>query len=743
MTTRSNTNIYLIGYTNDTITGARLPSQKQTLQLLFHYLKSEKKTLRESCHVTIAKVAEFWRKANLPTTNMQHSIERLERIYNEWRKLQKNQKRGGYGQKEKEKLFVESIEKTFNISHANSDYLIPNKEDKLFLEMQLGDGRQSSSMAQVDKKFQEKRQRTQARMDAMKARAKREKLPTNTIKVSSLSNEFISTDDENENDGDNSESSDEYIPSVKRRPRNLITPQVASALDRTKISDRSAVFTLASVSQSLGHDPTEFALNRWSIRRSRIANRQEVAALGKEVVSSHTFLVVHWDGKLMGDIAMKYTKVERLPIIISGPTAERILHVPKLVNGTGKAIAEAVFSTLQEWNVADKIKAMSFDTTASNSGIRSGAAVLIEEKLNRHLLHLPCRHHIMEIVLRDVFTALMGPSKSPEVDVFKRFQTGWPNLDHHKIDNGMDDHETAEVFSRHGELVTSVIEFAADCLQKKDTQTRDDYRELLELSIIYMGAVPPRGFHILAPGAMHRARWMSKAIYSLKIFIFKSQFRLTAEEIISLRSFNLFICLVYLKSWYTAPTPIHAPLNDLLLLKQIIQYKTINELVSKAAFNAMSRHTWYLNEELVAFSFFDERIDAVMKCKMIQALKTRDGTGNRRTRAHVDESRMVFPEIADFVNKNTKHFFEILGTSTCWLEKEPLTWEEDSNYTTTRSMVSTLAVVNDRAERGVALMQEYNHLLTKDETQKQALLHVVSEHRKNYPNANKSTVTNA
>ena len=50
-------------------------------------------------------------------------------------------------------------------------------------------------------------------------------------------------------------------------------------------------------------------------------------------------------------------------------------------------------------------------------------------------------------------------------------------------------------------------------------------------------------------------------------------------------------------------------------------------------------------------------------------------------------------------------------------------------------------MVNDLAERGVALMQEYNQLLTKDEDQKQALLQTVSEHRKKYPDAKKSTVT--
>jgi len=35
---------------------------------------------------------------------------------------------------------------------------------------------------------------------------------------------------------------------------------------------------------------------------------------------------------------------------------------------------------------------------------------------------------------------------------------------------------------------------------------RDDYRELLELAVIFLGEVPPRGIRFLDPGPMHHAR---------------------------------------------------------------------------------------------------------------------------------------------------------------------------------------------------------------------------------------------
>jgi hypothetical protein len=71
----------------------------------------------------------------------------MEKICHEWRNLQKSVKRGGTTQKAKEITFVESLDKAFDISHADAEKLIGNVEDKAFLQAQLSSGRNSSSMA--------------------------------------------------------------------------------------------------------------------------------------------------------------------------------------------------------------------------------------------------------------------------------------------------------------------------------------------------------------------------------------------------------------------------------------------------------------------------------------------------------------------------------------------------------------------------------------------------------------------
>jgi len=42
------------------------------------------------------------------------------------------------------------------------------------------------------------------------------------------------------------------------------------------------------------------------------------------------------------------------------------------------------------------------------------------------------------------------------------------------------------------------------------------------------------------PGAIHHAWWMTKAFYSLTIYLFREQFRLTPKEKSALRSICIF-----------------------------------------------------------------------------------------------------------------------------------------------------------------------------------------------------------
>lgn len=64
-----------------------------------------------------------------------------------------------------------------------------------------------------------------------------------------------------------------------------------------------------------------------------------------------------------------------------------------------------------------------------------------------------------------------------------------------------------------------------------------EYKELLELSLICLGKMPQEKISFKRPGAVHHAKWMAKAIYSSKMFLFRNEFKLSNEELHGLRQF--------------------------------------------------------------------------------------------------------------------------------------------------------------------------------------------------------------
>ena len=149
-----------------------------------------------------------------------------------------------------------------------------------------------------------------------------------------------------------------------------------------------------------------------------------------------------------------------------------MLTVVKLQSGTGEAQVAAVHESLVDWGIADKVKAMCFDMTSSNTGRINGACVLLEQKLGKELLSLACRHQIMELVIRAVFQVCFGGKSSSDVQLFKRFQAKWGDIDQKVYETGV---SNTSVFRVVKDVIKSTIEFAKSFL--KQEQPRDDYQQ--------------------------------------------------------------------------------------------------------------------------------------------------------------------------------------------------------------------------------------------------------------------------
>ena len=212
---------------------------------------------------------------------------------------------------------------------------------------------------------------------------------------------------------------------VKRRTQSIISPELASALDRTNVTDRQATYLLAAAAKGLGHVISDFFISRDTIRRAKITNRNKIATTIKFTFnSSNVPLTVHFVGKILPDITGR-DSVDRLAVVVTGYNVDQLLGILELTNGTGKEVSEADITTLLDWDIQDRVKAMSFDTTAANTGTEARACTLVEKKLDREVLHLACRHHMYEVVLSDVFKHSLGQSSGPEIGSFKRFRDKW------------------------------------------------------------------------------------------------------------------------------------------------------------------------------------------------------------------------------------------------------------------------------------------------------------------------------
>lgn len=317
---------------------------------------------------------------------------------------------------------------------------------------------------------------------------------------------------------------------------------------------------------------------------------------------------------------------------------------------------------------------------------------------------------------------------------FKGLGEYWHSIDRSSYESGLKMQSIALVLNFIRDELIQLIQ-----QQLVQFQPRDDYRELLQLSLVFLGADYGADVHIHAPGAFHRARWMAKLIYSMKIFIFRSQFKLTARESSALGEFCVFVVKVYMKAWYTCTNASSAPGNDLQLLRDLHSYKEVNEAISKAAIKSFSGHLWYLSEVLIGFAFFDSTVPAEMKAAMVAALR-KTGQPDRPRRIVLTTADIQEKQLCDFVSQHTSKLFSALDIPQDLLIQDPSTWESNEAYIEAQKKLKGLKVVNDAAERGVALIQSFNSVITNQEEQKQYLLQVVEKHRQTFPNANKSTL---
>ena len=261
-----------------------------------------------------------------------------------------------------------------------------------------------------------------------------------------------------------------WPPKRRRGTISVVTRDVATALDRTKTSSRNASHILSALAASnLCAAPAgELIISPSAIHQARKDNRAALAAEIRESFDPNVPLTTHWDGKIMPDLTgTERGCVDRLPIMVSGKDVTKLLAIPKLKSGTAAVMSDACLAEIRSWGLEDRIVAMCFDTTASNTGCKGGVCIKLEAELGKDLLNLACRHHVSEIVLEKVFS-LHDSARSPKLELFSHFRDFWPQIDQVKYRTAMDDKDAAQ---RVTEIRDDVITFALQQLSTETTET--------------------------------------------------------------------------------------------------------------------------------------------------------------------------------------------------------------------------------------------------------------------------------
>lgn len=477
-------------------------------------------------------------------------------------------------------------------------------------------------------------------------------------------------------------------------PKATLTPEQKKAVYRYSIGLRGGG-ALARIPKSTLHYQVNKIL-------------KETVAEANQTLDRSKCYVLHFDGKSFQNKNANYKTQERNCYVITrtDKPLELTLGAPFLSDKTSLSIAVAGIKIVKEWQIENCIGGFSMDTTVANTGWKTGACVRMNTGfgINKELIWFPCRHHVAELVLGSALKQYEEKSTSPEFKDFENFKKKWNqgSFNKTKYTQYFDGNSAANIMKKkieeHFNIAESLAFLEAE-LEKK--QIRGDYKELLELALIFLGKKTNRP--IKRPGCTSKARWMQKGIYSLKMYLFRKQKNAGIKEIKLLGDICLFIVFVYIPYWYDCTTATHTLKNDVDFIENIQSFLNINVNLSEAALSQFTNdHLWYMGYHLSALGFFDERITVDEKKEMVAALKI-----NRAASVH-DNRKFTFEEgktYKDFVGKTTMQFFNSMKLDASFLKTDPAAWESNESYRESKEQISYLHVVNDAGERALSAIK--------------------------------------
>lgn len=273
----------------------------------------------------------------------------------------------------------------------------------------------------------------------------------------------------------------------------------------------------------------------------------------------------------------------------------------------------------------------------------------------------------------------------------------------------------------------------------------------MQLCLVYLGDSGEEAAPVIfqRPGAMHKARWMAKLLYILKLALMEEHISTLPRGTITnkqqaqkIRAFANFITHIYAIWWLTCDTAVDAAFNDLTLYRHLHAYKPVHSGIAASAIKALERHCWYLTGEMLPLALFSTKVpvcerralaDAILAHKPanLPALpQLRFGNGFGKPRFPALSPTISF---ADLVNSDCWFGMHQLHIDPAFLSLNVEEWATSAEFQVGAANVRAINVVNDCAERGVKLTSDFV-ATARSEEHLQNVLQAVEHDRSKQPN---------
>lgn len=447
-----------------------------------------------------------------------------------------------------------------------------------------------------------------------------------------------------------------------------------------------------------------------------------------EIRAQTNFGTICFDHQTLKSLNGKFAKADnRLAIVWHSNGTDSLLSVDKIVDKSGMEQCNSILHKCNDYNIhQDQIIAFSCDNASTNIGVDSGACIRIERHLEKPLLRMMCRHHILEIMIKDVYHHFFT-TQTPTNIFYPLLKDSWEYLrdNHFPFDPCCEDvfYEFAEEHLNQMQIDAfnelRIVALNELKLHASRRFIRNDYKEITNLARKFLGDVEANRdrtnsveFYALQKPSL--ARFMGVSINGLKCYLFRAHLNWTEREEREIKKklpwFASFIGLIYVRYWNRSNILFDAGINDLKLLRDLQSYSIFDSETAAVAIRALSRHLNYLGQELVVLAIFsmklanDEKNEIALKLKeyLAEPIPPRDINAN-----HI---RLVDPindwqrtRVVDLIGERSPYLFRLFNLQMAFLNVDANNWNTDKGYIDAKKTIEeSLICVNDSVERAIS-----------------------------------------